>query len=556
MTENNADLNATAAPEQAENPENTQGPASTETADSGVVAEGTGNPVEAEAAVEPTDEAQAAAADDAPADAAAPADEPAEASVQSDDAPAPVEAPAATAGEPAADAAVAPTPAPPAPATPASVAPAAAAVAPAVPAVPSTPSASAAFGRVDENGTVYVRTPEGEREVGSYPGASSEEALAYFARKYDEVAAVADLLYQRVTQTDLSAKDASDGLTHLRTAAKDLRAVGDLVALDNKIETIATAVEARRAVETEQRAAARAEAIEAREKIVAEAETIAGQPENKIQWKSSSNRMRELLDEWKAAQRQGTKIDRETEQALWHRLSSSRNSFDKMRRVHFAQLGQTQAAAKAAKEELVAEAEKLATSTDWGATAGAYKRLMDQWRQSGRASRSDDDALWKRFKAAQDSFFSAKDSVVAAENAEFKENLVVKEQLLAEAEKLLPIKDVERAKAALRVIQDKWDAAGKVPRGDMDRIERGMRRVEAAVRDAGDRRWAATNPEVAARAASLAEQAEKQLEKYRKALAKAEASGDAAKVAKAKEALEAREAWLKQAQAGLAEFGN
>ena len=424
-----------------------------------------------------------------------------------------------------------------------------------MPSAPSATSGSTEFGRVDEAGTVYVRTPEGEREVGSYPGASAEEALAYFARKYDEVAAVADLLYQRVTQTDLSAKDAQDGLNHLRTAAKDLRAVGDLVALDAKIETIATAVEARRTVESEQRAVARAEAIEHREKIVAEAEAIAAQPENKIQWKAGSARMRELLDEWKTAQRQGTKIDRETEQALWHRLSSSRNSFDKMRRVHFAQLGQVQAAAKAAKEELVAEAEKLVGSTDWGATAGAYKRLMDRWRQSGRASRSDDDALWKRFKAAQDAFFSAKDSVVAAETAEFKENLVVKEQLLAEAEKLLPVKDLERAKAALRVIQDKWDAAGKVPRGDMDRIERGMRRIEAAVRDAGDRRWAATNPEVAARAASLAEQAEKQLEKYRKALAKAEASGDAAKVAKAKEALEAREAWLKQAQAGLAEFG-
>ena len=548
MTENNADLTAATGQTTDENiaVEEPQAAASEQpVAD---VTEQTEVVVaEAPSPEAPAEEPQATAEPDTatPAQPATP-----EATPEAEESTAEAEVPDAASQAPT-PAALKPT-APAAPAPPTTPTPAA----PGVPSTTGTPSASAQFGRVDENGTVYVRTPEGEREVGSYPGASAEEALAYFARKYDEVAAVADLLYQRVTQTDLSAKDAADGLTHLRTAAKDLRAVGDLVALDNKIETIATAVEARRTVETEQRAAARAEAIESREKIVAEAESIAGQPENKIQWKSSSARMRELLDEWKSAQRQGTKIDRETEQALWHRLSSSRNSFDKMRRVHFAQLGQTQSAAKAAKEELVAEAEKLATSTDWGATAGAYKRLMDQWRQSGRASRSDDDALWKRFKAAQDSFFSAKDSVVAAENAEFKENLVVKEQLLAEAEKLLPVKDVERAKAALRVIQDKWDVAGKVPRGDMDRIERGMRRIEAAVRDAGDRRWAATNPEVAARAASLAEQAEKQLEKYRKALAKAEASGDAAKVAKAREALEAREAWLKQAQAGLAEFGN
>ncbi|WP_243889720.1 DUF349 domain-containing protein, partial [Dermatophilus congolensis] len=414
---------------------------------------------------------------------------------------------------------------------------------------------AASFGRVDEDGTVYVRTPEGERPVGSYPGATAEEAIAYFARKFDEVAAVADLLYQRVTQTDLAAKEAQEGLNHLRQAVKDLHAVGDLVALDNRIETIATAIEARKTVENEQRAIARAEAIARREEIVTEAEKIAAQPENKIQWKQSSARMRELLDEWKTAQRQGTRIDRETEQGLWQRLSSSRNSFDKMRRVHFAQLGQEQAAAKARKEELVTEAEKLKDSTDWGATAGAYKRLMDRWRQAGRASRSDDDALWKRFKAAQDAFFDAKDAVSAAEEEQFKANLVVKEQLLEEANKLLPVKNVEKAKAALRVLQDKWDAAGKVPRADIDRMEKGMRRVEQAIREAGDKKWASSNPEVVARAASLAAQAEEQLAKYRKALARAEESGDAAKIAKAREALEAREQWLKQAQAGLAEFG-
>lgn len=406
-----------------------------------------------------------------------------------------------------------------------------------------------------EDGTVFVRTPEGERAVGSYPGASQEEALAYFARKFDEVDSLADLLYQRVTQTDLSAKDAADSLGKLREATTDINAVGDLVALQAKIENIATALEARRVVEAEQRAEARAAAMAKREEIVAEAERIAAQPENKVQWKASSARMRALLDEWKAAQRGGPKLDRESEQALWQRLSSSRNSFDKMRRVHFAQLGSQQQQAKAAKEELVEEAEKLVGSTDWGATAGAYKRLMDRWRQAGRASRSDDDALWKRFKAAQDAFFGAKDAVVAAENEEFKANLVVKEELLTQAQAILPVKNLEQAKSALRAIQEKWDAAGKVPRSDMDRVEKGMRRVEQAVRDAEDKRWKATNPEVAARAASLASQAEAALEKYRKDLAKAEASGDAKRIAKAREALQARESWLKQARAGLAEFG-
>ena len=407
-----------------------------------------------------------------------------------------------------------------------------------------------------EDGTVYVTTPEGEKEVGSYPGATPEEALAYFTRKYAEVDAQADLLLQRVTQTDLSAKEAAEPLAKLRESTKDLRAVGDLVALAAKVENIATALEARRQVEATERAAAREAARVRRLEIVEAAEKIAGQPEEKIQWKASSAQMRQLLDDWKAAQKSGPKLDRENEQALWHRLSTARNSFDKLRRVHFAQLGNAQSAARSAKEDLVEEAERLAQSTEWGPTAGAFKRLMDRWRQAGRASRGDDDALWARFKAAQDSFFAAKDQVVAAENEEFTENLKVKEQLLKAAQALVPVKDLEATKASLRQIQEKWDAAGKVPRADMDRIEKAMRRVEAAVREAEDRRWQRTNPEVAARAQSLVTQLETACEGLRKDLAKAVAGGDAGKIAKATEALEAREAWLAQARSGLAEFSS
>ena len=180
---------------------------------------------------------------------------------------------------------------------------------------------------------------------------------------------------------------------------------------------------------------------------------------------------------------------------------------------------------------------------------------MDRWREAGRASRTDDDALWARFKTAQDSFFNAKDELVAAENEEFKANLVIKEALLAEAEALLPVTDVEAAKATLRVIQDKWERAGKVPRADMERVEKGIRRVEQAVRDHDEKRWASSNPEAAARAQSLVDQLESAVEGLRKDLEKAEASGNAKKVADARSALEAREQWLAQARAGVQEFG-
>ena len=410
-------------------------------------------------------------------------------------------------------------------------------------------------GRVDESGTVFVRTADGEREVGSYPGASHAEALGYFTRKYDELLATADLLLQRVTHTDLSAREGAEGLAKLLEQTTDARVVGDLAALDARVAQIAAAVEDKKVAEAAERGAARDAGRAKREELVLEAEQIAGQPEAKIQWKTSGTRMRALLDEWKSLQRTGPKLDRESETALWQRFGAARNSFDKARRVHFAQLEDTQSEARSTKEKLAKEAEALAPSKDWAPTATAFKRLMDRWREAGRASRTDDDALWARFKTAQDSFFNAKDELVAAENEEFKANLAVKEALLAEAEAILPVTDSDAAKAALRVIADKWERAGKVPRADMERLEKAIRRVEQAVRDVDEKRWASVNPEAAARAQSLVDQLESAVEGLRKDLEKAQASGNAKKVAEAQSALDAREQWLAQARAGVREFG-
>src|SRR5690606_4948473 len=214
------------------------------------------------------------------------------------------------------------------------------------------------------------------------------------------------------------------------------------------------------------------------------AEGLAAADPAKVQWKQASTRVRELLDEWKAHQRSGPRLDKDVENEMWKRFSHARTAFDKKRKTWFAQLDEQHGQAKAVKEQLVREAEALATSTDWGPTAGAFKRLMQEWKRAGRAARADDDALWTRFKAAQDAFFNAKDEVVAAEEAEFAENLKAKEALLVEAEALtIDEEHLESAKAELRRIQERWDAAGKVPRNDLRRVEGRLRAVEQKVRE-------------------------------------------------------------------------
>jgi hypothetical protein len=423
-----------------------------------------------------------------------------------------------------------------------------------LPPAPSTPSESMKHGRVGEDGTVYVVGADGsERAVGSYPDASPEEALAYFARKYDELAAAADLLRARLAGTEVSAHDARQSLAHLKEQIGEAHVVGDLAALEAVVANLEEAVSAKAAQEQKVRAAAKAKAAVEREAIVAEAEQLAATDPARMQWKQSSGRVRELLDEWKAHQRSGPRLDKELEGALWQRFSGARSSFDKARKAWFAQLDDQHAEARRAKERLVTEAETLASSKDWGPTASAFKRLMQDWKRAGRAARADDDALWSRFKAAQDAFFNAKDEVVAAEEAEYAENLKVKEALLAEAEAIVvDLAHLDQAKEQLRRIQDRWDAAGKVPRADIRRVEGRLRAVEQSVRDLEDSQWKRSDPELTARARSMVDQLERQVQGLESDLAAARAAGDERRATSIETEIATKKVWLESARGGLA----
>lgn len=409
------------------------------------------------------------------------------------------------------------------------------------------------WGRVDTDGTVYVRTADGERPVGSYPGASPEEALAYFARKYDDLAAQISLLEQRIAAGHVTGGDAEAGVTRLRDAVAQSNAVGDLAALVARLDALAPLAEQRKAEADQARAQARERAVAERTVLVEEAERLVAVDPERMPWKVTGERLRVLFDEWRRLQKE-SRLDKHTEDDLWKRFSHTRTAFDRKRRQHFGALDEQRGQVKAAKERLVAEAEALATSTDWAATATAYRTLMDRWKAAGRASRKDDDELWARFRAAQDAFFAARTAVSSAEDAEFTANLQVKEALLVEAEALLPVTDVAAAKAALRDLQERWEAAGKVPRADLGRVEGRLRAVETAVRDAEQERWKRSNPQARARAEDAVHQLETTLAGLRAQLAAAQAAGNQRKATEAEQAIAAREEWLEQARKALADY--
>ena len=430
--------------------------------------------------------------------------------------------------------------------TPAEVpAPAAAPAAPAEPAVdPQEAMDAAKWGRVDGEGRVYVQDGGAEREVGQFPDAPIAEAMAFYVRRYLDLKATIDLFATRLPQ--LSVREIDSTLSSISESLTEPAAVGDLEGLRARFAALKTVAAERREAVSAERAAAKEQALKERTAIVERAEAIAEQDPARTQWKNSGAELRELLESWKAAQRRGPRLDRPTEDGLWKRFSHARTTFDRHRRQFFSELDAKQAQVKVAKEALIKRAEELSGSTDWAGTSAKYRGLMDEWKKAGRASRKEDDALWARFRAAQQVFYDARRAKDEAVDAEFAENLKVKEALVAKAEALLPIKDIKAAKKALRPIQDAWEEAGRVPRGAVRRIEGRMRAVEDAIREAENAEWRRTDPETKARAEGLAGQLQDAIAGLEKDLAAAQAAGDAKKIAEAEAALTARRAWLEQ----------
>jgi len=403
------------------------------------------------------------------------------------------------------------------------------------------------WGRVADDGTVYVRTSEGERVVGIWQAGSPDEALAFFTRRYESLATEVSLLERRISATDLAPGQARATISRLHAAIGEAKAVGDLEGLKRRLDALSEQADVRQQEHKAARDRARVEAIATKERIVDEAEKLAAEATH---WKSSGERLKELLDEWKAAPHG----DRQAEAALWKRLSAARSAFAKRRKSYFAALEEEREGVRERKQQIVTRAEELSGSTDWPATAASYRELMASWKEAGRADRASEDELWKRFRAAQSTFFEARTAAMSAKDNQLRERASAKEDLLAEAEKLLPVTDPKTARSALRSIHQRWDKIGAVARESQERLEGGLRRVDDAVRKAEDIQWRRTNPEALSRARDTVEQIRKTIRNLEGQLEQANEKDDDAARRRASEALATRRGWLAEAEKTLADL--
>ena len=394
------------------------------------------------------------------------------------------------------------------------------------------------FGRVDDDGTVWLVTAAGERVIGSWQAGEPDAAYAHFGRRFDDLNTEVALMERRLTSGTADARKVKSAAAALVETLPTASVLGDVDALAARLAAIIEQADTHAVEERTKRDEHRAAQTVRKEALAVEAEDIAA---NATQWKSAGDRLREILDEWRTV----TGLDRKTDDALWKRYSAARETFNRRRGSHFAEMDRERVGTRQAKESLCERAEELAGSTEWSATAATFRDMLTQWKAAGRASKDVDDALWRRFKAAQDTFFKARNAVNTERNAEMEANAAARESLLAEAE-AIDVSDAKSARAALRAIGTKWDAVGKVARERAPELDRRMRAVEKKVGEAATA--GQTDPEAQARAGQFRVRAEQ----FEVQAQKAEAAG---RTKDAEQARASAKQWREWAEAAVQALG-
>lgn len=396
------------------------------------------------------------------------------------------------------------------------------------------------FGRVDDNGNIFVVDAGVERLIGSQPELSPENALALYMKKYDDLAASVRLLEQRV-KAKADAKSINKSAEKIILDLKEPMAIGDLASLRERVSAVQTSIASLLAESVEKHAEEVKAALIAREEIVLQAEKIAAQDPQKTNYKQASAKMLELFTTWQAMQKTSTKVSKKAADDLWHRFSKARNTFDSNKRSYFSSQDALVKASKNAKSDLVAKAEALVAK---GADAAvAYRELLEAWKTLPKTKTKADDSLWAKFKAAGDAIYAAKTAKVESDNIAFAANLKIKLELLEEAEKI-DVSNLESAKTAMKSIQARWEKAGKVPRDSIRTIDDRLKAVEQKIKGIEQENWRKTDPATIDRTNSVRSQLESSIAKLEAELAQAQQSNDAGKIAKATEALETKKAWL------------
>ena len=179
-----------------------------------------------------------------------------------------------------------------------------------------------------------------------------------------------------------------------------------------------------------------------------------------------AHQVRELQQQWRMA----ADVPRVQADALWRRFKVAHDEVWARCEAHFAAQAQERAENLARKTALCEKAESLAESTSWIQTAEEIKKLQAEWKTIGSVSRGREKAVWDRFRAACDRFFTRRHDDLARLKKLWAENFAKKEALCAKAEALAESSDWEPAAADIKRLQIEWKSIGPVKKSRSEAI--------------------------------------------------------------------------------------
>jgi hypothetical protein len=180
----------------------------------------------------------------------------------------------------------------------------------------------------------------------------------------------------------------------------------------------------------------------------------------------ASNEMRTLQERWKPV----AAAPRSQAETLWTRFKAAQEQVYDKCKDFFANQATERVENLKKKEELCVRAEAMADSTDWVKTADAMKTLQSEWKAIGPVTRGNEKAVWERFRAACDKFFTRRQDDLKQRKQDWTENLKRKEALVAEAEQLSQSTEWEQAASRIKRLQVEWKAIGPVKKSKSDAI--------------------------------------------------------------------------------------
>ena len=185
------------------------------------------------------------------------------------------------------------------------------------------------------------------------------------------------------------------------------------------------------------------------------------------QWSAASKEVMALQEKWRGI----GFATRKDNQKIYDRFRAGCDTFFARKKEFYGQFKDEMEVNLAKKEELIQKAEALKDSTEWKKTTEAFIELQKQWKEIGAVSRKKSDALWKRFRAACDTFFEARDKNAGeAGGSNYYANLKAKRALIEEIKDFTPSEDEAANQEAAAKFAADWQAAGFVPMKEKDAV--------------------------------------------------------------------------------------